>query len=618
MKTSTKILATILIIVNFLLAHYIVSSLPIRIDLTKENIFSLSKNSKNLLSLIEDPVELDFYYSRSAEDLPIRFKNFAERVEQMLVEYKKAANGRIRLNIIDPQPDTPEEAAATAVGLHGQQLPSGDSVFLGLAAIQGDIERAIPFFDWNKEGLLEYDVSKLIYETQVLAKPRLAIVTSLPLKAPDYPAMPGQPQPQNQHIIDELETGFQVEMVEETATELPDDTDMVAIIHPQNISEALLYSIDQHALSGKPLFVAVDPSSRTNKNQSQQMGGMMGRPNPNESSTLDTFFSAWGIEYDATQAVADPQIALTQPNFIEPSWLVMNEETRNNSFNPITNLEATLIVEAGSLKLAEGSEATFEPVLKSTTEAGTVSSMILNFTREGALLRQIEAKGEELTIAGMLTGTLKSAFPDGPPSTSESEEEEVETADASEHLTEGEASVFIIADTDWLMDGFSVRRMNFLGMPAVQPLNDNANMASNIIDFLGGSKDLIGIRGKGSTNRAFDVVQNLELKAQQAYQAKLQEVEDQLSTIQQKIQEIASQQQGSGLIVATPELQEILKKNQEEQARLQGERREIRRELRSDIESLGSLLLWSNRLYAPFALLIIGILFFKSRKQRSF
>jgi len=225
----------------------------------------------------------------------------------------------------------------------------------------------------------------------------------------------------------------------------------------------------------------------------------------------------------------------------------------------------------------------------------------------------------------LLTGTLESAFPNGPPNTGEEASEDIaepgeETVSeaASNHLADGNGRVFIIADTDWLMDNFSVRRMNFLGMPAAQPLNDNAIMASNIMEFLGGSEDLIGIRGKGAATRTFDVVQQLEVEAQKEYQSKLQRVEEQLSEISRQIQQIASQQQGSGMIVATPELQEALQKHREEEAELRSQRREIRRELRSDIESLGSLLLWTNRLYAPAILILIGIFFFKSRKQRSF
>ncbi len=587
--------------------------------------FSLSKNSKTMISKIEEPVTLDFYYSKSAKDLPIRFKNFANRVEQMIKQYANSSAGKIRLNIIDPQPDTPEEENAIAAGLHGQSLPSGITVFLGLVATQADNEKSIAFFDWNKEGFLEYDLSRLIFETQLLAKPRLGLLTSLPLKAPPYPAMPGQPPPQDQYVVQQWESSFEVETIEAAATELPNSLDILAIINPPaTLTDSLLYEIDQHILKGKPVFLAVDPSSRTMKAQSQQSQmAMMGmnQPSPDATSDFPKLFEAWGISYDSMQAVGDPNLAYAQANFIQPSWLVFREANINKSFMPASDVDASLLLETGSIKLEDNSSLELLPVMTTSADAGQVSSMILDFTQQGALLRQIEAGNEELTVAGLLSGEFKTAFPNGKPAAPNREEDAEESPveeDVAEHLESGESSVFIIADTDWLVDQFSIRRLNFLGMNTYQPLNDNQTLASNVMNYLGGSRDLIGLQGKGTQDRSFEVVQQMEVKAQQAYQAKLQEVEDQLSTIQQEIQKIAGQQEGSGLIVATPELSEALKKHREEEAKLRGERRNIRRELRKDINSLKWKLIFVNVGLPPIALVAFGLFFFRSRRLRSF
>ncbi len=623
MSRSKRAHIAILILINFLLLHYIVSSIPLRIDVTEENMFSLSKNTKTLLSKIEDPVTLDFYYSKSAKDLPIRFKNFANRVEQMIKQYANAGGGKIRLNIIDPQPDTPEEENAIAAGLHGQSLPSGVTVFLGLVATQADNEKSIAFFDWNKEGFLEYDLSRLIFETQLLAKPRLGLLTSLPLQAPPYPMMPGQPPQEDQYVVQQWESVFEVESIEPTAIELPNSLDILAIINPPaTLSDSLLYEIDQHILKGKPVFIAVDPSSRTIKQQSQQsqMGMMgMGQPSPDSSTSFPKLFDAWGISYDSMQAVGDPNLAYSQANFIQPSWLVFRDTNINKDFMPTADVSASLLLETGAFKLEEDSGLELTPVMTTTSGAGQVSSMILDYTQQGALLRQIEAGDEELVVAGLLNGEFKTAFPDGEPAAPDRDEdsEEATGEEEAEHLESGQSSVFIIADTDWLMDQFSIRRLNFLGMNTYQPLNDNQTLASNVMNFLGGSRDLIGLQGKGTQDRSFEVVQQMEVKAQQAFQEKLQQVEDQLSGIQQEIQKIASQQEGSGLIVATPELAEALKKHREEEAKLRGERRDIRRELRKDINSLKWKLIFVNVGLPPLALVAFGLFFFRSRRQQS-
>ena len=61
MKISSKLHTTFLILVNFLLLHYVVSSIPIRFDMTEGNSFTLSKSAKSLLAKVEEPIRFDFY-----------------------------------------------------------------------------------------------------------------------------------------------------------------------------------------------------------------------------------------------------------------------------------------------------------------------------------------------------------------------------------------------------------------------------------------------------------------------------------------------------------------------------------------------------------------------------
>jgi len=621
MKTSTKIHAAILILVNFLLLHYVLSSIPLRIDMTAGNSFTLSDSAKSLLSKVEEPVRFDFYRTRSVEGLSPQIKmhiqNFGDRVEQMLRQFERAANGKIILDRIDPEPDTPAEENAIAAGVHGQSLPNGDTIFLGLVISQGDSEHVIPFFDWNKEGSIEYDIAKAVHEAQQLSKPKLGLISTLPLKAPPMPMMPGQPPQEDQYIISELESSFNVEVIEPTASELPQDLDMLMVIHPIGLPETLLFGIDQFTLSGKPMFLAVDPSSLFFRSQQQQNQMMMGRPNPNTSSDFQPFFSTWGISYSASEALADPDIAYTQQNTMQPAWLIFREDNVAEDFLPAAELNAVLLLEAGSLDLDESSKLTLEPILKTTESAGSVAGMMLQFAQQGALLNQLEASNEKQTVAGLLSGEFTTAFPNGKPSDPSASPESEETTEGSDQLYTGEGNVFIITDTDWLLDQFSIRRQNFLGMMTIQPINDNLTMGTNVIEFLGGSQDLIGIRSKGEEARSFDRVQAMEVEAQKQYQIKLQEVEEKISEMNQEIQQLVTQQQGTGLIVAGPELSNALQDLRENEANMRAERRVIRRELRKDIDALKWKLVSLNIGYSPIGLVIFGFIFYRMRKQKA-
>ena len=609
MKEFSKYFASALILLDFVLLHYIVSSIPLRVDFTEENLYTLSDGTETLIEKIENPVTLDFYTSRSIADLPAGFKTFMGRVEQMLKQYERASGGLLKLNIIDPQPDTPEEEQATTAGLHGETLPTAETVFLGLVASQGDTEKVIPFFDPSKEDSLEYDISKLIYETQQFAKTKLGLITSLPLQAPPYPSMPGQPQQNDQHFLEQLDTNYDIEMIETTASSLPNDIEMLCIVHAQDLSAGLLYEIDQFALSGKPVFLAVDAASLSMRQQMQQMSAMMGQQQQDHSSDLPGILAAWGIEYNRSQVVVDPEIGLAQGQQVQPSWLIIDDAATNREILPAAEVQQALVLlEAGALKISPEATTHWDPVITASSEAGLVSSMVMQYSDPSRLLKNLSPSEETIYIAGLLSGEAKSAYPDGDPKSEEN-------AEADTHLDNGEVSVFIISDTDWLIDQYSIQRINFLGMSSIRALNGNQLFAANFMDYLAGSQDLISIRSKGKKERMFTVVQDMQKEAQKVYQAKLDELEEELSEINARLNELLSEHRGGGTIILTPEMQAVIDDNREQQALRKAERREIRRELRQGIERLGYTVGAINLLWAPFFLVVFGTFFGRVRRN---
>lgn len=602
MTLPKKIVAAVLIALNFLLLHYIVSSLPLRFDFTEEGIYTLSDSTKSMLGKIEEPVTVDFYSSKSITDLPAWFKNFSDRVEQMLEQYEKASGGLVQLNVIDPKPDSPAEERAIAAGLTGTEIQNGDRVFLGMVVAQGETETIQAFFNWDRETFLEYDISKTIYETQLITKPRLGLITSLPLKAPPanpMAAMQGQPQPSDQIILAQLESQFEIVEIAATETALPAGLDLLILIHPKDLSQDLQYSIDQYALSNKPVFLSLEPSSVMEREQGRQqmMMGQMSQPTP---SDLPELLAAWGIEFDTSKVLTDPTNSLAQGRFTQPAWLIFRDTFVNRDLLPSSELEGILLLEAGKLTHAEDATTNWEPILTTSTDAGEIEGMMLQFSDPTQLAREAQPLSQPATVAGLLSGEASTAFPD---------------REGEGHLSSGNLTVFIISDSDFVLDQFSVQRINFMGMEQIQKLNDNQDLANNFIEYLGGSRDLIGIRGKAGTSRPFDVVQRMEAEAQKLYQAKLEVVEAELQETNAKLTQILSEQTGSGIIYATPEMEDLIAENQKKQAELKSQIREIRGGLRQGIKSLGTTIGAINLFWAPLALLAFAVLFNRMRKK---
>ncbi|MEO6569701.1 MAG: Gldg family protein, partial [Opitutaceae bacterium] len=560
------------------------------------------------------------------------------RVQEMLRQYVRAARGKLVLNVINPRPDTPEEEKAGAAGLQPQVAQQGgEQFFFGLVVTQADQQKTIPNFTPQREQFLEYDLSKLIHSVQQFDKPKLGLLSSLPLQGSSPQEMQMMmmmrrpPQP-SQFVVSEWEQSFQIVAVEPTATELPANLSALVVAHPQNLSPKLQFAIDQFLLGGKPVFLALDPSSQYFKRQAGQQAMMMGGPQPNVSSDLPTLLNAYGIEYTAQKVVGDLENPLPVGGaggqvVRMPTWLSLQTRNFNAKSLPTAQLKSLWFIEAGALAAKAGSTLTFTPLVETSDASGSVDSAMLQFAQGDEIGRQITRSGKK-TIAALVTGKFKTAFPEGPPKDAPKTEETKDgapppptppaaSAPTGEALKESKTSstLFVVADTDWLFDDYSLRKMNFFGQVAVEPYNDNHSFAANAVEFLGGSQDLISIRGKGTSLRPFSVTRKMEVEAQKKYQEKLTALEARLSKVQQKLSEIQGKKTEGNRLIATPEMTKEIENFQKEQFALNGERRQIRRALREEIDALENRLLIVNLLATPLLVGLFGAWFYRARKN---
>ena len=214
MTSGSKTLAVALLLAGLILVNYLATSFPVRLDATSEKIYTLSAGTRALLSKIDEPTTLDLYFSRDASGQYVEYKNYAERVREMLRQYVRASNGKIHLNVIDPEPDTPEEEKATAAGIEPQTIPGGSQFYFGLVATQADQQKAIPALTPQREQFLEYDVSELIYGVGQTDKKKLGLITSLPLQGSPGMPMMGQQGTEGQFVVTEWEETYKIVPVE--------------------------------------------------------------------------------------------------------------------------------------------------------------------------------------------------------------------------------------------------------------------------------------------------------------------------------------------------------------------------------------------------------------------
>ena len=109
----------ILVALNFILGLS-----KARVDLTAEKLYTLSGGTKAILAKLDTPVKIRLYYSQREQQMPVGLKTYAQRVEDLLKEYKAAAKSNLEIEKYDPQPDSDAEDSANLDGVEGEQLPT--------------------------------------------------------------------------------------------------------------------------------------------------------------------------------------------------------------------------------------------------------------------------------------------------------------------------------------------------------------------------------------------------------------------------------------------------------------------------------------------------------------
>ena len=628
-----KWLTFIILVVGLIFSSVLIQWIPGQGDFTINKMYTLSEGSEKLLEKIEEPITLQFYFSSSVEQImdestTIFFKNYAARIEGLLNQFVRASNGNIVLEKIDPRPDTQEEEEATRGGLQSQELPTGESLFLGLLAIQADQEETITIFNPQREALIEYDIAQVIYKVQQIDKPKVGLITSLPVMGSEIPPMAMMQNPNLRpdpkwYFVEELEAHYDIVEIQGNETTLPKDLNALVIVHPKGLSQQLQYEIDQYIMEDNPAFISVDSSSYIERSQQQSRGGMFMGPQ-GTASDLETLFKAYGIVFDQSKFVGDRQKASLvggrngQPTR-HPAWITIGNLDKNS---PITaNLDTLVFAETGSFSIHSSviNKMKIEAYAESSEQSSDLDTTMLPYGTPENLMQSVGI-GDPKTLAGFVRGTFKTAFPEGKPdpmeAPKEGEEPKEQTFSKSDQHKENSsenAKLFVLADTDFLADPFTVQRINILGMNAIEPLNSNVAFFRNVLDSLAGSDDLIGIRGKGSSTRPFTLVNEIKMVAEQNFQNELEQVNTELSNIRQSISELQRSNTDTNSIVLTPEVRKQLLKFKEQEAQIMSRRREIRKELREDIERLDSMLAGVNLLVVPLIIGIFGVNFFRKR-----
>jgi ABC-type uncharacterized transport system involved in gliding motility auxiliary subunit len=605
-------LFALLIVVNF-----IVSASNARVDLTQGSVYTLAPGTKAILSKLEAPVRIRFYYTQGSNAVPVGLKTFAQRVEDLLAEFKAASNGKVIIERFNPEPDSDAEESAALDNVEGQMTNTGEKFYLGLSVSQLDKKEAIPVLSPDRERLLEYDITRAIATVSATKKSVVGLMSPLPVLGRSLNPLSKQ-QPTEPWVIgSELKRLFDVRKVEIDAKKIDDEIKVLLVIHPRNVMEDTEYAIDQFVLRGGKLIVFADPYAYFDQQPDLQnpFGGAQAG-----QSALYNLFKAWGFELTLNQVVADLTYASGAGPRLLPTLLSLPAEALNQDDVVMSQVGTLLIPFAGAYK-GKPAEGLTQTVLAHSSKNSMGADLIIATLSGEPSTRGFQPSGEEQTLAMRLSGKFKSAFPNGRPEPMvRPGEKKPEPPKDEKHLREAAADnqVVLVSDVDMLSDGAAVEVQDVFGQKVVVPRNGNLAFVQGLVEQFSGDQNLMGLRSRASFTRPLTVIRTMEAQAQQQYLGKIKQLEDNLNQTQEKLQELQKGKPGAATsTILTAEQQAEIDNFRKKTIETRSELKEVRKNLRLETDRLEFWTKVVNIGLVPLLVALTGLALAYTKRRRA-
>ena len=414
-------------------------------------------------------------------------------------------------------------------------------------------------------------------------KRKIAVLSSLPLtRAPDS----GQPL----GIYADLQHAYDVRMLPDEFREIPKDTNLLLIAHPQEITPSKMRAILRYVLGGGRALIFLDPMSELVQQEQT--------PSAPPSSDLNLLLQAWGVAYNPRELVLDRGNAQRIRNPADPQrapvpypmWQHLTAENFSKT-DPVTaSLTGVNLASPGALSQRAGATTKFEPLLVSSADAMLYPrDQALQLKDPGALMSAIKPGAAPLTLAARITG--HAAVPG---------------------FASGNINIVVVADTDVLDDRFWAQNDPQTGTRA--PFADNEGLVLNAIESLTGSDELITLRARGNTERPFTVVRRMQADAEARFRETLDSLRTRLTNAQQQFSQL---QQGGSAATLSAEQQAAMDSLQREITGTRAQLRDVQANLRAGIDRLGRILAFMNILLVPLLVAGFALVFGAIRRARA-
>ena len=533
-RTNFRITFTVAVVLLMAITFFLISVTSnlrsARIDMTSDQLFTMSPAAAKILNELEVPVQVKLYIT-PAEKMPTQLRNLERDISEQMRNFESVSDGMLKYEVLNPQDDEEMQTGLTAKGVQPFQVRSVEKDEVGVKLIWSAM--TIAYLDKPEEILprllpqnlpsLEQDIIGPVYRLTRPDSPKVAVFG--PKKEMDQQMammylqqgmQPPEPQEQFSMIPQILSQGHyetvQVDISKESP--IPEDVDLLIVMGITQLTERQQYEISRTLQRGVPVIMAVQAHEYGYSPAGNRGWDISGQP---VSTGLENLLGQYGVSVSNDHFFDRAHETIDLPREVNLGGLRM--QTREPVKLPMQirvtetqmNQESALVNRIGSLFYIWGtpvdtdSEKLAANGLTATTLISSSSDCWSETWSEGTLSPAIfRPEGKKMLGPQPLAVMVEGQFPDVwadreiPPwpadPAAEGQEMPLESGpDSLAPVTPAPGQLLVIGSAKMFDD-------NIVG--AMQ----NPLLLMNAVDFMAGSQELLSIRSKILTQRVIKQV----------------------------------------------------------------------------------------------------------------
>lgn len=231
-----------------IVSNIVGSRIPGRLDLTRNQDYSISVSTRKILENLNDIVTITFYASSR---LPSQLTPVVRDVRDLLRDYQQYSKGNISIIQKDPSNNQEIISEATSRGVRevqfnviGQEEFQVKTGLVGIVVSYGDKHEAIPLI--QQTGDLEYQLTSLIAKLTTKDKKKIAFLSGH-----------GEKSLQSDYSI--MDQELQKQFTVETVTDIASEAAVLVVAGPtQAINQSQRDALSTYLKTGKSAFFLID------------------------------------------------------------------------------------------------------------------------------------------------------------------------------------------------------------------------------------------------------------------------------------------------------------------------------------------------------------------------